>query len=97
MDYSWICFISFLFSEDEDEDDDDDDDEKDLLAELERIKNERMLAQAKKEQEQAVLLEKSKKESAIKGNPLINIDNSDSAKVYIFYCFLCWISSLLEI
>lgn len=63
-----------------DDDDDEDDDELELQKELERIKEERAALQAKKEQEEAEILEKMKKESAVKGNPLLDLDPG-SAKV----------------
>jgi protein CWC15 len=48
---------------------------------LERIKAERAAAQAKKEQEEKDAAEKKNRESALKGNPLVNLDNSGSDKV----------------
>lgn len=66
----------------DEEEDDDDDDEMELQAELERIKAERMTLQAKKELEERELDEKTKRDSALKGNPLLNLDgNAESAKV----------------
>lgn len=67
----------------EEEDDDDDDDEEELQAELERIREERAIAQAKKEEEERMLAEQISKDSALKGNPLLNINNQNdlSAKI----------------
>lgn len=65
-----------------DEDDDsDEDDEMELQMELERIKAERAAALAKKEQEEREILEKKNTENALKGNPLVNMGDNDSAKV----------------
>ena len=66
---------------DDDDDDDDDDDELELQRELERIKEERAAAQARKEQEELAMLELSKKDSALKGNPLLDLEGSGSAKM----------------
>jgi chromatin segregation and condensation protein Rec8/ScpA/Scc1 (kleisin family) len=67
---------------DDSDDEDEDDDELELQAELDRIKAERELARLKKEKEEQELLERSKRDSAVKGNPLLQLDAADdSAKV----------------
>lgn len=66
--------------DDDDDSDDEDDDEKELQAELERIRQERAAAQAKKLQEEKELENKLRSDSAMKSNPLLNTDDS-SAKV----------------
>lgn len=73
----------YTFSDDSDEDDDDDeDDEIELQAELERIKSERLAAQLKKEQQEREFEAQAQKNSAIKGNPLLNlVSGDDSSKV----------------
>ena len=68
------------YSDDEDEDDEDDD-ELELQRELERIKEERAAAQARKEQEESAMLELGKKDSALKGNPLLDLEGAGSAKM----------------
>lgn len=65
------------FWSDESDDDDEDDDEQELQAELERIREERAVAQAKKVQEEQEANERLHKESSMKGNPLMN--NSDES------------------
>jgi protein CWC15 len=62
-------------SEDE-EDDEEEDDELELQRELEKIKAERALALAKKEEEERFLEEALNKESALRGNPLLNLSHS---------------------
>eukprot|EP01038_Epipyxis_sp_PR26KG_P004084 gene4084-5832_t len=62
------------------ESDDDEDDEEELQAELERIRQERALAQAKKEQEEKELEEKAQRDSALKSDPSLIIDEN-SAKI----------------
>jgi protein CWC15 len=65
-------------SDDEDDsDDDDEDDELELQRELERIKAERAQALIKKEEEEKIEEEKLKRDSALKGNPLMNFNNGD--------------------
>ncbi|XP_042388991.1 protein CWC15 homolog A-like isoform X2 [Zingiber officinale] len=68
----------------DDESDDDDDDEDDteaLLAELERIKKERAEEKLRKEQQQQEEELKAKEAELMRGNPLININNSTSFNV----------------
>lgn len=72
---------SYTFISEDEEDDDDDDDELELQRELERIKEERATAQAKKEQEELAMAELFKKESALKGNPLLNLEGGGSTKM----------------
>lgn len=62
------------------ESDDEDDDEAELQAELQRIKAEREVAQARKMQEELELEQKLKRDGAMKGNPLAMIEEN-SAKV----------------
>ena len=67
-----------------DDDDEEDDDELELQLELERIRAERVAAKAKKEAEEAEEEERLKTESALMGNPLVNIGGgkgSGSAKI----------------
>jgi protein CWC15 len=52
-----------------------------LQRELERIKAERAIAQAKKDKEERELEEKRNTENALKGNPLVNMGAEESAKV----------------
>ena len=59
-----------------DESDDEDDDELELQRELEQIRRDREQAQAKKLEEEKVASEKQKTETAIRGNPLMNLDGS---------------------
>lgn len=59
-------------------DDDSDDDEEELRAELERIKAERQLAQAKSEEEKQIMKQKEDEESAIHGNPLLKLDTQEA-------------------
>jgi protein CWC15 len=66
--------------EDDDDDDDDDDEERELQAELERIRAERAVAQAKKIQDEKLIEEKMKRDSALKSNPLLSMEDS-SAKL----------------
>ncbi len=61
-------------------DDDEDDDEQELQAELERIREERAAAQLKKSLEEQELNEKMHRDTALKGNPLLNLSD-ESAKV----------------
>lgn len=68
-------------SDEEEEDDDEDDDELELQRELERIKEERAIAQAKKEQEERAIQELGQRESALKGNPLVTMDDDSSSKI----------------
>ena len=64
-----------LYSDDDDDDDDDEDEEALLQAELERIREERALAQARKEQEEREFQEKIAQEQALRSNPLLNMDD----------------------
>ena len=74
----FICFI--LYS-----DDDDDDEEAELQRELEKIKAERLATSLKKEEDERLLAEATHKESALRGNPLLNSlsndDTNNTAKV----------------
>lgn len=94
----WLWWLYFSFSDEEngkkegdsdedsdDDSDDEDDDEKELQAELERIRQERAAAQAKKLQEEKELENKLRSDSALKSNPLLNTDDS-SAKVILSNC-----------
>ena len=77
-----IIYLTFMIDSDEDDDDDDDDDdEAELQAELQRIKNERLAAQTKKEEEERLIQQRQKTDDAMKSNPLVNNEGSDSAKV----------------
>lgn len=66
---------------DEEDDESDEDDEMELQRELVRIKAERAAAQAKKDQEAKDLEDKKNTENALKGNPLVNMGDSETAKV----------------
>ena len=85
VDYDEEDSAKDLESSDDDDDEDDDDEEDDeleLQRELARIKAERAAAQAKKEQEEQDREEERKKESALKGNPLVSLDGgAESSKV----------------
>lgn len=59
-----------------DEDDAEDDDEAELQAELERIRQERALAQAKKEKEEQLLADKLRADQALRSNPLFEVSES---------------------
>jgi protein CWC15 len=65
--------------EDDDDDDDDDDDTEALMAELNKIKQERALEAAKQEAERKVREEKIRVENILKGNPLLNPDAAAAA------------------
>ncbi|KAJ4732341.1 hypothetical protein LUZ62_061032 [Rhynchospora pubera] len=67
--------------DDNDEDDDDDDDTEALMAELERIKKERAEEKLRKEREEQEEELKAKEAELMRGNPLININNSTSFSV----------------
>lgn len=76
----------FDSSSEEEEDDDEDDEEEQLQAELQRIREERAAAQAKKAQEEEEEAERLNRDSAIRGNPLMNTSGfDDSAKVCISF------------
>lgn len=81
---------------DSDDDDDDEDDEAALQAELERIREERALAKARKEQEEREFQEKLAQEQALRSNPLLNLDSSSTGKVRIlsYLSFFIYIHSL---
>ena len=64
--------------EDDDDDDDDDDDTEALMAELNKIKQERAAEAAKQEAERKVREEKIRVENILKGNPLLNPDAGGS-------------------
>jgi hypothetical protein len=59
------------------------------MKELERIKEEKAIALAKKEREEREISEQLHKESALKSNPLVNIVPGDdlSAKVLLRFSF----------
>ena len=63
---------------DDDEDDDDDDDTEALMAELNRIKQERAAEAARLEAERKAREEKIRVENILKGNPLLNPSASSS-------------------
>ncbi|WOK94932.1 hypothetical protein Cni_G03637 [Canna indica] len=67
--------------DDESDDDDDEDDTEALLAELERIKKERAEEKLRKEKLQQEEELKAKEAELMRGNPLININNSASFNV----------------
>lgn len=77
-----FAFLLLMKFSDE-ESDDEDDDEAELQAELERIKEERELARLRKLEEEKEMELMAKRESALQGNPLAQIEEN-SAKV--FYC-----------
>ncbi len=58
--------------EDDDDDDDDEDDTEALMAELNRIKQERAAEAARQEEERKQREEKIRVENILKGNPLLN-------------------------
>ncbi|XP_064639082.1 spliceosome-associated protein CWC15 homolog [Lineus longissimus] len=58
--------------DDLDDDDDDDDDTAELMAELQKIKKERMAEAAKREADKKVEEERIRTENILKGNPLMN-------------------------
>ncbi|KAG1360843.1 protein CWC15 [Cocos nucifera] len=64
-----------------DDDDDDEDDTEALLAELERIKKERAEEKIRKEHQQQEEELKAKEAELMRGNPLINLNNSTSFNV----------------
>ncbi|XP_010934939.1 uncharacterized protein [Elaeis guineensis] len=68
-------------SDDESDDDDDEDDTEALLAELERIKKERAEEKIRKEHQQQEEELKAKEAELMRGNPLINLNNSTSFNV----------------
>lgn len=74
-------FLNLSHYASDDDDDSDEDDEMELQMELERIKAERAAALAKKTQEEAEIQEKKNTDNALKGNPLVNMGDSESAKV----------------
>lgn len=81
----------------DDDDDDDEDDEAALQAELERIREERALAKARKEQEEREFQEKLAQEQALRSNPLLNLDSSSTGKVRkhsLILSFFIYIRSL---
>lgn len=67
--------------DDDDEDDDEEDDEAALQAELERIREERALAQARKEQEEKAFQERLAQEQALRSNPLLSLDSTATGKM----------------
>lgn len=68
-------------SDDESDDDDDEDDTEALMAELERIKKERAEENLHKERQKQEEDLKVKEAELMRGNPLININNSSSFSV----------------
>ena len=78
---SYCSFLALFHSYSDEDDDSDEDDEMELQMELERIKAERAVAQAKKDQEEKDLQTKKNTENAMKGNPLVNMSDNDSSKV----------------
>ncbi|XP_074598946.1 spliceosome-associated protein CWC15 [Brevipalpus obovatus] len=64
-------------SDDSDSSDDDQDDTAELLAELNRIKQERAAEEARKEAERKEQDEKIRMENILKGNPLLNSSKTD--------------------
>lgn len=67
--------------DDSDDDDDDDDDTEALMAELERIKKERAEEKLRKERQMQEEELKVKEAELMRGNPLINLNNSTSFSV----------------
>jgi len=63
--------------EDDESDSDDDDDTAELLAELQKIKKERAMENAKKDAERKLEEERIRMENIIKGNPLLNGEKAD--------------------
>lgn len=63
------------------EDDSDEDDELELQRELEQIKRDREAAAAKKLEEERLESERIAMESAVKGNPLMNMGDTGTARV----------------
>ncbi|CAE1288621.1 CWC15 [Acanthosepion pharaonis] len=63
--------------EDDESDSDDDDDTMELMAELQKIKKERVAEAAKIEAERKVEEERIRKENILKGNPLLNQEKVD--------------------
>ena len=59
-------------NDDEEEEEDDDDDTEALMAELNRIKQERAAEAARQEEERKIREEKIRVENILKGNPLLN-------------------------
>ena len=76
--------LAFVLSDDDDEEDD----EEELQRELARIKEERLAAQLLKQQQEREEQERVNTESALKGNPLINLNGDESAKVYFLFSIL---------
>ncbi|XP_039123407.1 protein CWC15 homolog [Dioscorea cayenensis subsp. rotundata] len=66
---------------DDDDDDDDEDDTEALLAELERIKKERAEEKLRKDREKQEEELKAKEAELLRGNPLINLNDSTSFNV----------------
>jgi protein CWC15 len=73
------CCVKLLRSSDSEDEDDDEDDELELQRELERIKAERAAVQQRKEQEEKEQEEQQHRESALKGNPLVDMDGTGSS------------------
>ncbi|CAM0912473.1 unnamed protein product [Alopecurus aequalis] len=91
-------------SDDESDDDDDDDDTEALMAELERIKKERAEDKLRKDRQQAEEEAKMKEAELMKGNPLINMNNSGSFNVkrrlghlFLVYRIRCFLYVVLPI
>ena len=71
--------MHLLYRGSEEEDNGDEDEEAELMKELERIKEEKAAAQAKKEREQRELADQINRESALKSNPLVSVGLSGDA------------------
>nr|CAG4652321.1 EOG090X0IT3 [Triops cancriformis] len=65
--------------DDSEEEDDDEDDTAELMAELQRIKQERATDQAKKEMEKRQEEERIRTDNILRGNPLLNYNSSAAA------------------
>lgn len=82
VDYEEKSDDGFDSSSEEESDEDEDDEEKQLQAELQRLREERAAAQAKKVQEEEEEQERLSRDSALRGNPLLNNSGfDDSAKI----------------
>ena len=84
-----LYILTYLYAHySDEEDDDEDDDELELQRELDRIKAERAVTQAKKEQEENEIKEKLQRESALKGNPLVQLDSTMTGTSKVRYCYV---------
>jgi hypothetical protein len=84
MNIFLLFLVLFYNSEDEDDDNDNEDDEAELQAELERIREERALAAARKEQEEKQFEEKYAQEQALRSNPLLNLEKGSAQVHHLF-------------